>query len=227
MIQDLYLLGQKSNFLDEDLPAFNKLSLLEKLPLDSFENFLFTARFVPFTFLKILLDVYPDKDFILTYNKLVYLDYVNGDDDTEEISLGDCLYPVKLSSDSLVELLFSELGFSALDTRPPFINPKLLINSKGVVSYPLKGAHLDMGGNINSDERIIMATDSSVILTKNAIYCRPEQKDELNAILAFMIKEWQRFLREDVDVSVNHEKYISILMRLFSGRVRIRTLSCQ
>lgn len=225
MIQDLYLLGQKSNLIDEDLPAFKKLSLLEKLPLDSFENFLFTARFVPFTFLKVILDVYPDKEFILAYNKVVYLEYVNGSDDTEEISFGDCLYPIKLSSDSLVELIFSELGFSALDTRPPFINPKLLINSKGVVSYSDTSNYL-MDGNINSDERIIMATDSSVILTKNAIYCMPEQKEKVNAILAFMIKEWKRFLREDVDVSVSHEKYISILMRLFSGRVRIRSISC-
>lgn len=223
MIQNLYLLGQKTNFIDEDLPAFNKLSLLEKLPIDSFENFLFTARFVPFTFLKVILDVYSDKKFVLAYNKLVYLDYVYGEDDTEEIPLGDCLYPVKLSSDSLVELLFSELGFSALDTNPPFINPKSLINEKGIISYP-KNSILDMGGNITYDERVIMATDSSVILTKNAIYCRSEQKDKINDILAFMIKEWQRFLREDVDVSVSHEKYISILMRLFSGKVRIRTL---
>ena len=67
------------------------------------------------------------------------------------------------------------MSFRTVDTKPPFIDIKKLISMSGEITPP--DFYKEGFTNTGLDNRVFIATDSSVILTKDAIYCRDDKKE--------------------------------------------------
>jgi hypothetical protein len=189
--------------------------------IDSFQRFLVDARLRPFLKMKIVNELCHGASFAKGCMP-AYFDY-NENDDYEELEIGPAIEKRALRDEELFDETLFKLGFGAVDVECRFYS--VFINKKGDVPKPKPSQQITTAKDVN----IMISPEPALILTDSEAYVieGSEMEKNVRGLLAYHKKMFDEFLADHASNKtpfVPHETYIKWLMRLFPGRIRIRSI---
>ena len=226
-MQEIQKLVSKNFGYEIDFSKLKEIGLFPFVNMNEFQRFLLDARILPFLRLLVLSKNYNKKFIVGFENTTLFREVEESDEEDEEEEYMDVETEEKGSN--LINKIFTgkqlfENELANQDIRQidsemiPFSTyPRIEKNGISIMDF------LDDDFEWMEDEGMLfISTDGSVILSKDKIYATKDFTKELELYQTFL----EDFInRAGLANSIPHDFYIKILMKWFSGKVRIKALT--
>lgn len=202
-----------------DEKKLKEIKLFPFVNLNSFQRFLLDSRVLPFMRM-IILDKFKEKNFIVGFEETKFCSIDDDEYEGVEIEpLGSNIVDDIFEGSELFENEAAMLGLEQLDANELFFSLYPRIEESGDVVLDIPEDEFEW---IEDEGKTMISTDGTLVLLKDKVYCDKDLDDFLEKYRIY----FQTFLNNSAKAtSVDHNHYIDLLMKLFPGKIKVKSLS--